>query len=89
MLLETKTDAHIIAFEPHPKNLYNIKLSIMIMEKEYRDRITLFPTGLGKTSSTIRTRVGNLGNSIIDTKEVNFTSEQWDEVLPYAVNIER
>ena len=63
MLLST--NASIIAFEPHPMNLYNIKKTVSLLGKSYQDRLTLFPLGLGNASvtSTIYSATGNMGNS--------------------------
>lgn len=45
MLLST--NASIVAFEPHPMNLYNVKKTMSYLGKEYQDRLLLFPVGLG------------------------------------------
>ena len=63
MLLST--NASIIAFEPHPMNLFNIKKTISLLGERYQNRLTLFPLGLGNSSeaSTIYSENGNMGNS--------------------------
>lgn len=63
MLLST--NASIIAFEPHPMNLFNMKKTISLLDETYQNRITLFPLGLGNASeaSTIYSATGNMGNS--------------------------
>jgi hypothetical protein len=59
------TNAQIIAFEPHPMNVYNIKKTVSQLDKSYQDRLLLFPIGLGHKSemSTIYSATGNMGNS--------------------------
>lgn len=63
MLLSTK--AKIIAFEPHPMNVFNIKKTVSQLDKSYQDRLMLFPIGLGSESSnfTIYSASNNMGNS--------------------------
>jgi hypothetical protein len=63
MLLST--NANIIAFEPHPMHVFNIKKTVSLLDKSYQDRLLLFPIGLGSESaaSTIYSASGNLGNS--------------------------
>lgn len=63
MLLST--NASIIAFEPHPMNLYNLKKSVSKLDKSYQDRLKLFPIGLGEAAgqSTIYSANNNMGNS--------------------------
>ena len=89
MLLET--NAQIIAIEPHPMNLYNLKRSIMNMAKKYKDRIRVIPVGLGNKTSTdtIYAPVGNMGNAIIGKKVKDFGKQRWDQKLSYTVNVER
>jgi hypothetical protein len=59
------TNAKIIAFEPHPMNVYNIKKTVSQLDKSYQDRLLLFPIGLGSEiiTSTIYSATGNMGNS--------------------------
>ncbi len=63
MLLGSK--ARIIAFEPHPMNLYNIKKTVSQLDKSYQDRLMLFPIGLGGESTMLKiySATGNMGNS--------------------------
>ena len=44
MLLET--NARILAFEPHPQNVYRITRTIKSLDRALRRRVTLFPIGL-------------------------------------------
>ena len=89
MLMET--DAQIIAFEPHPMNLYNLKRTLSNLGKEYQERVRLFPVGLGDQSATntIYTPIGNMGNSIIGAQIKDFDSQVFDEKLSYTVHVER
>jgi hypothetical protein len=59
------TNARIIAFEPHPMNLYNIKKTVLQLDKSFHDRLMLFSVGLGNASgtSTIYSAHDNMGNS--------------------------
>ena len=63
MLLST--NANIIAFEPHPMNVYNLKKTMSQLDKSYQDRLMLFPIGLGDSpgQSTIYSANDNMGNS--------------------------
>ena len=63
MLLST--NATILAFEPHPMNVYNIKKTVSQLDKSFQNRLMLFPIGLGESTdqSTIHSATGNMGNS--------------------------
>ncbi|KAL7515085.1 hypothetical protein ACHAXN_013043 [Cyclotella atomus] len=89
MLMSTK--ARIIAFEPHPMNVYNIKKTISKLGKEYQDRILLFPVGLGdaKGNATINSGHDNMGNSQIGQSVKDWGSQQFKEHLQFTVFIER
>lgn len=41
------TDAKIIAFEPHPMNLFNLKMSVSKLDASFQERLRLVPIGLG------------------------------------------
>lgn len=41
------TNAKIIAFEPHPMNVFNLKSTVSKLDQSYQDRLLLFPIGLG------------------------------------------
>mmetsp|Transcript_10739 Transcript_10739/g.16192 ORF Transcript_10739/g.16192 Transcript_10739/m.16192 type:complete len:502 (-) Transcript_10739:407-1912(-) len=115
------TDALIIAFEPHPMNLYNLKKTILNLDKyfeidhennknsnnkknhrknekgkqmkyQYRDRIALFPIGLGNTngaSSTIYSASDNMGNSVLDTIVKDFQKQSFNDTFQFNVPVER
>lgn len=85
------TDAPIIAFEPHPMNLYNLKKTVSRLDKSYQDRLTLFPVGLGdaEATSTIYSANNNMGNSVIGTIIKDGASQQFDEKLQFTIHVER
>mmetsp|Transcript_11894 Transcript_11894/g.25346 ORF Transcript_11894/g.25346 Transcript_11894/m.25346 type:complete len:346 (+) Transcript_11894:131-1168(+) len=89
MLLST--NATIIAFEPHPMNLFNLKKTVSKMDKSYQDRLMLFPVGLGGMggTQTIFSAHNNMGNSVIG-KAIGDTDEQkFDETRQFTINVER
>ena len=89
MLLSTK--ANIIAFEPHPMNVYNIKKTVSRLGKEYQDRLLLFPVGLGsaQSSTTIFSGHDNMGNSQLGTSVKDWGTQQFSEHLQFTVFVER
>ena len=64
-LADTTYRVMIIAFEPHPMNVYNLKKSVSQLDKSYQDRLMLFPIGLAESAnqSTIFSANDNMGNS--------------------------
>ena len=91
MLLET--DAKIIAFEPHPLNLYNLKKTISQLDKSYQDRLLLFPIGLGNvtSTSTIYSASNNMGNSVIGKiiKDGKSLGQKFDAKYQFIIFVER
>jgi FkbM family methyltransferase len=89
MLLSTK--AKIIAFEPHPMNVYNIKKTVSQLGKEYQDRLLLFPVGLGnvQNNNTIFSGHDNMGNSQIGTAVKDWHVQEFKEHLQFKVFVER
>jgi len=87
MLLGTK--ANIIAFEPHPMNIFAIKRSVSLMDKKYKDRLRLFPVGLGDAAemNKIFGAEGNMGNSIIGKKISDPGRKQ--KFNEFEINVER
>lgn len=85
------TDANIIAFEPHPMNVYNLKKTISAMGESYRNRVLLFPIGLGDSSATskIYSASDNMGNSVIGKVIKDFDSQKFEESLQFDVHVER
>jgi len=61
------TNATIMAFEPHPYNLFVMTSTFMKLEKKYRNRINLFPIALGAESSksTIHMASDNRGHAVV------------------------
>ena len=51
------TSASILAFEPHPKNLFCLTNTLMKLDQHYRDRVFLFPIALGSDSITVSLNV--------------------------------
>jgi FkbM family methyltransferase len=85
------TDANIIAFEPHPMNLFNLKKSVSKLDPVYQNRLKLIPVGLGneKVSSTIFSANNNMGNSVIGKIIKDVESQQFSETLQFTINVER
>lgn len=85
------TDANIIAFEPHPMNLFNLKKTVSELDSALQDRLRLIPVGLGheQGSSTIYSATNNMGNSVIGKIIKDNHRQQFDEKLQFTVNVER
>ena len=85
------TDANIIAFEPHPMNLFNIKKTVSELDPALQDRLRLIPIGLGheQGSSTIYSADNNMGNSVIGKIIEDHNGQRFDEKLQFTVNVER
>jgi len=78
MLLET--DAMILAFEPHPKNVYSIRKTISALPKALQNRVTLFPIGL--SDETMKDTFSyNTKSSLRATSELSIYAERLDSVL--------
>jgi FkbM family methyltransferase len=77
------TDAHIVAFEPHPRNQFCLTSTLMALSQEQRDRISFFPIALGieEGSSIMNVANGNMGNSVVGGAIQEFYS-------PISVQIE-
>lgn len=65
MLLST--DAKVIAFEPHPNNLFVLLNTIAAMDDSYQEHVVVVPVALGGESSieTTYAAKGNMGNSVV------------------------
>jgi FkbM family methyltransferase len=61
------TNAHIIAFEPNPSNLFCFTSTLLQLPASYVSRVTLFPIGVGDMQSNFQifAAKGNMGNSVI------------------------
>jgi FkbM family methyltransferase len=89
MLMSTK--AKIIAFEPHPMNVFNLKKTVSKLGKEYQDCLLLFPVGLGdvKGNITIFSGHDNMGNSQLGTSIKDWGNQVFKEHLQFTVFVER
>mmetsp|Transcript_23291 Transcript_23291/g.26966 ORF Transcript_23291/g.26966 Transcript_23291/m.26966 type:complete len:449 (+) Transcript_23291:141-1487(+) len=85
------TEANIIAFEPHPMNLFNLKKTVSKLAPALQDRLQLVPVGLGdkEGSSTIYAANNNMGNAIIGKIIKDDNGQRFDEKLQFTVNVER
>jgi FkbM family methyltransferase len=81
------TDARIIAFEPNPKNLFFLTATLSKLDKELRNRVTLFPVALGENtgSSTINMAIGNYGNSVVSKIVKDGVGQQFLPPIPIQV----
>jgi len=89
MLLST--DAKVIAFEPHPKNLFVLLNTIAAMEESYQERVVIVPVALGGKSSTeiIYAAKGNMGNSVVGKIIKDNRKQQFEEVDQHKIHVER
>lgn len=89
MLLST--DAKIIAFEPHPKNLFVLLNTIAAMDESYQERVAVVPVALGGESSTdiIYAARGNMGNSVVGKIIKDNRKQQFEEVDQHKIHVER
>lgn len=89
MLLST--DAKIVAFEPHPMNVYKIQQTMAKMDDEYKKRLKLYPIGLGSqtSKSTIYAGEANMGNSVVGTFVKDWEEQTAPKQFQFGVNIER
>lgn len=89
MLLSTNVK-QIVAFEPHPANLFALKSTISRLDPKDQKRIVLYPIGLGDTTavSTIHSEATNMGNSMLDTFVAGKVNQRIAK-MTYDVHIER
>jgi FkbM family methyltransferase len=88
MLLST--DAKIILFEPHPKNLFCIHQTLQA-NHGFSDRVVIVPVALGgETShSTIFAATGNMGNSVVGKIIKDNPGQAFDQKDQHKIPIER
>lgn len=88
MLLST--NATIVAFEPHPMNVFNLKSTVSRLDESTKRRLHLFPIGLGKKEDTltIQSDHRNMGNSMID-KYMPDGGNHADEARQFDISVER
>ena len=84
------TNAQIIAFEPHPRNLFCLTSTLSKLENQYQNRVILYPIGLGSSQSTsiIFGLKGNLGHSTISLN-INEKRDAEHFHQPELIHIER
>jgi FkbM family methyltransferase len=89
MLLST--DANIVAFEPHPRNVFTIRSSIAALDKSYQDRVVIVPVGLGAegATNTIFAAAGNMGNSVVGMVIKDGRNQQFKEEDQFSIRVER
>lgn len=83
------TNASIVAFEPNPLNRYCLMSTMKRMDKEYQDRLLLYPVALGARQSTqlIYSVENNMGNSVVG--KVIKDQEYQKANAPLVVHVER
>merc|ERR1719232_2370247 len=92
------TNAPILAFEPHPKNLFCLTSTLMQLDESYRNRVFLFPIALGSESKvgTLTSMKNNLGHSLIYHEPlsddyhsvINIPVERLDSIISTEAQIE-
>lgn len=91
MLLST--DAPIIAFEPMPRNYYALRQTISRLDKQFQDRVVLFPIALGSEQqiSTIYAASNNFGNSVVGQplKDSDVRRQKHREQDQFEIRVER
>ena len=89
MLLST--EAKIILFEPHPKNLFCIKNTVSVLDSKYQDRVVIVPVALGATSetNTIFAAKGNMGNSIVGKSIKDMDRDEFPKEDQHTIFVER
>jgi FkbM family methyltransferase len=65
------TRAHVVAFEPSPKNLFRLTSTLLNLPDEMKGRVTLFPVALGSgpASVTIVADPNNAGNTQVVARQ--------------------
>ncbi|KAL3771583.1 hypothetical protein ACHAWU_003758 [Discostella pseudostelligera] len=86
MLLST--NASIVAFEPHPRNLYNLKKTVSLLDETYQNRLALFPVGPGNASMTSTIYSGS-DNLVIGHIIRDYPNQAFEERNQFTVNVER
>jgi FkbM family methyltransferase len=83
------TNAHVIAFEPDPRNLFCLTSTVMAMGPQYINRVTLFPIALGVEAmgSTINLAKGNMGGGIVGDGVPDHRRKEFHDPIP--IRIER
>lgn len=85
------TNATIVAFEPHPRNLFCLTSTLSKMDNSYSDRVFVFPIALGNQTAeaTINAAKGNLGNSVVGKKIKDYFLKEQAFYDPIDIRVER
>jgi FkbM family methyltransferase len=78
-MLQSRTDAKIVVFEPHPYNLAQITTTIMGQPEHVRKRVAIFPVGVGDVTGnfTMYMSTDNRGHSVVGKKVEAFSGQQF------------
>eukprot|EP00553_Chaetoceros_curvisetus_P004437 CAMPEP_0204612454 /NCGR_PEP_ID=MMETSP0717-20131115/540_1 /ASSEMBLY_ACC=CAM_ASM_000666 /TAXON_ID=230516 /ORGANISM="Chaetoceros curvisetus" /LENGTH=187 /DNA_ID=CAMNT_0051624545 /DNA_START=542 /DNA_END=1105 /DNA_ORIENTATION=- len=89
MLLST--NAKIITFEPHPRNLFAMQNSIAALDQQYQDRVVIVPVALGGESAEniIYAAEGNMGNSNIGMIVRDNRKQVFQKEEQHTIRVER
>eukprot|EP00557_Chaetoceros_sp_GSL56_P013969 CAMPEP_0176477752 /NCGR_PEP_ID=MMETSP0200_2-20121128/805_1 /TAXON_ID=947934 /ORGANISM="Chaetoceros sp., Strain GSL56" /LENGTH=291 /DNA_ID=CAMNT_0017873613 /DNA_START=264 /DNA_END=1139 /DNA_ORIENTATION=+ len=89
MLLST--DAKIIAFEPHPMNLFNLRNTLSRLDATYQRRVLLVPLALGNETedATIYAAYNNMGNSAVGQFVEDYTNQSAPDAFQFQIRVER
>lgn len=89
MLLST--DANIIAFEPHPMNLFNLRSTISRLDSAYQRRVLLIPIALGNATdeATIYAAYNNMGNSVVGRFVEDYVNQSAPDDFQFKIRVER
>mmetsp|Transcript_13914 Transcript_13914/g.20763 ORF Transcript_13914/g.20763 Transcript_13914/m.20763 type:complete len:441 (-) Transcript_13914:50-1372(-) len=89
MLLST--NANIIAFEPHPRNLFHLRSTISKLHPSLQNRVLIVPTALGGASATskIYSAKNNMGNSVVGRVIKDYETQEIRESEQHEISIER
>lgn len=83
------TNANVVIFEPHPLNLSQMTTTLMRQPQAVRDRVALFPIGVGDVTAEFEMHMAsnNCGNSVLEKPLKDAPSQQF--IAPTRVYVER
>lgn len=89
MLLST--NANIIAFEPHPRNLFHLRSTISKLDPSMQNRVVIVPIALGEATATskIFSAKNNMGNSVVGRAIKDYETQEMRESEEHEIAIER